>query len=169
LFSDVETLRPQGKAFSDSASLPKGETPPEDASVPKGAAPQTLVYNTFVTNEGCNFGEVSTNVRNDTQIALEHVMNVAQEQHNLALYQQANYAEAEHQRQMSAALHKQAQEHALGTNTLQRRNTAVYAEAAVTQTALADYTNENQQLKLALETQKIETNEVQQLRAALEI
>ncbi len=28
LFSDVEALRPQGKALSESASLPKGETPP---------------------------------------------------------------------------------------------------------------------------------------------
>ncbi len=46
--------------------------------------------------------------------------------------------------------------HALETEDLQRRNSAVYAEAAVTQNALADYTNEVQQLKLALEIQKNE-------------
>ncbi len=42
-------------------------------------------------------------------------MNVAQEQHNLVLNNQVRYAEAEHERLMSAALQEQARKHALET------------------------------------------------------
>jgi hypothetical protein len=134
LFSDV-------KPSSECASVPKGATPLLGAPLPKGEATQTHIHNTLVVNEGCNFGEMTSNVHNETKIAVDNVII---------------YAESEHEKRMSVALDQLNRKHALETEDLQRRNSAVYAEAAITQHALADYTNENQQLRLALEIQKNE-------------
>ena len=78
-------------------------------------------------NEGCNFGTATANTWQETNVAVGHVVQIAEERHYNAVVSMAETTNEVHQLQMASvmreasdALQRQAQDHASDTQRIQR-------------------------------------------------
>ena len=147
------------------ACPPQGGLSHGAASPPQGGLPHlnTFVVNqTVLNNDGCNFGTVTANTRNETNVAVENVVQLAEARHYNTVVHLAETANHEHLQQMAnltreaqLALHRQAEEYTLREQHLQRE-AVIHAEA---QRARVN------QLEMALELQE---NKIVQILAQKE-
>ena len=101
-----------------------------------------VVSQTVVNHDGCNFGTATTNVRNETNVAVENVVQLAEARHYHAVLNLAESANHEHLQQMAnlareaqPTLQKQAEEYTLREQRLQREAMDYAAICAATEAA----------------------------------
>ena len=134
---------------------PQGGSPPGGTAIPpQGGLPtsSTYVLNQTVVNEGCNYGTVSTN---ETHVAVEQVVQIAEARHYETVTQLAEAANHEHLRQMAnlsreaeTAFQRQAAEAVAYAENLERNHAVQRASAE------AAYYARVSQLETALELQE---------------
>ncbi len=141
--------------------MPQSASPPQcglpqSASPPQGGLPQTntnLINQTVVNNDGCNFGTASTSNHNETQIAVENVVRLAEAHHHNKVVNMAETASQEHHQLMAnlkanltqeaqLALHRQAEDHSREREKLQRYS-AIHAENVAGRYSAMSAENEN--------------------------
>ena len=150
------------------ACPPQGGLPHSGVtSPPQGGLlhPNTFVLNqTMVNNEGCSFGTVTANVRNETNLAVEQVVQMAEARHLNTVTPMAETANHEHLQQMAnlareaqLALQRQAEEHQLALQLALQREAVTHADNMVRHHAAQSL--KVSQLEMALELQENRTCE----------
>ncbi len=102
-------------------SAPRASGP--DRSAPKeasAASSNTYVPQQNIVSEGCNFGPTTANTWQETHVAVENVVNIAEERHQEAMTNMASTTYENHQQEMAHlvsearnTLQEQAKEHAI--------------------------------------------------------
>ena len=129
------------------------------------------VYQTVVQTDGCNFGTVNANSHNETSVAVENVVQLAEARHLQTVVNLTDSANQEHQRQMAFlaqeaqnALQLQSEMHTLREQHLQQEALRHSAQLAATE---AVYNVRLQQLELAnAQLQEKENNRAEMVSRA---